>query len=180
MPRFTIDGDPISVAFGYEDDPGLANVFLSVYDKRLEHDCAASDAVNDVTRKVGDGDGGGCYFDLHTQTGFGVKVDHATMAVYLQRFGVPQDQIDALPLNCVKPSWARRAAEAAAFRAAAPQGVCAVCGKPGTKKCGKCHSMMYLRPPKPTCLFHNVVCFWFRSPKENCCFHVLGASEVLL
>lgn len=131
MPRFTIDGDPISVAFGYEDDPGLANVFLSVDDKRLEYDGDASEAVNAVTQKVGVGDGGGSYFNLHTgRFGFGIQVDDKTMEVYLKRFGVPQEQIDALPLQVPKSSWALRASEARSLRTSAPRtGICAVCCK---------------------------------------------------
>eukprot|EP00978_Attheya_sp_CCMP212_P038116 scaffold185618_cov67-Attheya_sp.AAC.1 len=78
MTRFTIPGDRISVAFGYD---GLTGVFLS--------------------------DGGGSYFDLHTgQHGFGIKVDDNTMATYLKRFGVPDDKVNELPLNLTGTDWA--------------------------------------------------------------------------
>jgi hypothetical protein len=58
-----------------------------------------SDPVNHVTESIGVGDGGGSYFDLHTGAhGFGIKVDGATMATYLRRFGVPDTAIAQLPL----------------------------------------------------------------------------------
>ena len=133
----TKSGDPLEMAFGYEDDPGLANVFLSVYDKRLRYDAASSAAVNAVTEKAGDGDGGGCYLSLRTgKYGIGVPVDDSTMAVYLKRFGVPEEQIETLPLNIPKPGLVRRTQKAG-------EGVCPSCQKPGTKRCGKCGSRVY-------------------------------------
>ena len=117
----TISGDPLEIAFGYEDDPGLANVFFSVYDKRLRSDAASSAAVNAVTERVGHGDGGGSYFALRTgKYGFGVQVDDSTMAVYLKRFGVPEEQIETLPLNIPKPGLVRRTQKAG-------EGVCPSC-----------------------------------------------------
>lgn len=96
MPRFAIEGDPIRVAFGYDDPVG---VFLSVYDKRLGYDPNATSNVNAVTEAIGVHDGGGSYFDLHTgPTGFGIRVDDKTMATYLKRYGVTQEQIEKLPL----------------------------------------------------------------------------------
>jgi hypothetical protein len=98
MTRFTIEGSPISVAYGY-DEP-LDNVFLSVFDERLKYDSAASDGVNSITEKIGVKDGGGSYFDLHTgQYGFGLKVSHDIMRTYLARFGVTQNNIDNLYKN---------------------------------------------------------------------------------
>ena len=103
MPRFEIAGDPASVAYGY--DEGLSNVFLSCFDKRLKFDSDASDQANAVTEGIGSGDGGGCYFELHTGVyGFGAKVDHETMATYLRRFGVPDDSILAIPLLNIRSS----------------------------------------------------------------------------
>ena len=68
MPRFEIEGDPIRVVFGIDEVTG---VFLSVFDRRLEYDSAATKAVNDVTTSIGVQDSGGSYFDLHTgSTGF--------------------------------------------------------------------------------------------------------------
>eukprot|EP00971_Amphidinium_carterae_P038190 750610-Amphidinium_carterae.1 len=170
MPRFTIDGDPISVAFGYEDDPGLANVFLTVCDSRLQYKLDASEAVNSVTEQLFGGDGGGAYFELHTgRRGFGIKVDHKTMGVYLKRFGIPQEKIDALPLRIPKPSWAQQVAEATAAKASAPSmGICAVCCKPGTKKCGKCHSMLYC---SESCQKQN-----WKAHKVFCALHPFPAS----
>lgn len=137
MPRFVIPGDPIEVAYGYEDDPGLANVFLSVYDKRLMYSGNASEKVNKVTEKVGDGDGGGSYFALRTgQIGIGLKVDDMTMAVYLKRFGVTDEQIESLPLKVPKPHVASSLARVRA-------GACPMCQKPGSKRCGKCGSRAY-------------------------------------
>ena len=45
MPRFEIAGDPVSVAYGYDEN----NVFLSCFDKRLKFDPDAPDQVNAVT-----------------------------------------------------------------------------------------------------------------------------------
>ncbi|CAF1138455.1 unnamed protein product [Brachionus calyciflorus] len=79
MVRFTIEGTPITVAYGY--DEGLSDYFLSVYDKRLE--------IKD--------DGGGSYFDLHTgKIGFGMRVSIETIRVYLARYGVPKKKIQEL------------------------------------------------------------------------------------
>lgn len=95
--RFVIEGDPISVAFGSDT---VAGVFLSVFDRRLEYDPSSTPEVNAVTEKIGVRDGGGSYFDLHTgDFGFGIKVDDVTMATYLKRFGVTDEQISSLPLT---------------------------------------------------------------------------------
>jgi len=97
MTRFETPGDPIRVAYGCDDVTG---VFLSVMDKRLKFDSGATEAVNRVTEAIGTHDGGGSCFDLHRgQRGFGVKVDDATMATYLRRFGVPEEKIAGLPLK---------------------------------------------------------------------------------
>ena len=78
----------------------FGGVFLSVYDERLKFDANSSSDVNAVTEKIGRKDGGGCYFDLHTGPNRdGFKVDDETMATYLKRFGVPDDQILKLPLS---------------------------------------------------------------------------------
>ena len=55
MPRYELEGDPISVAFGYDHATGF---FLSVMDKRLKWSENASDAVNKVTSSIGIKDGG--------------------------------------------------------------------------------------------------------------------------
>ena len=86
MPRFTIEGDPIHVAFGYDEDPNGPGVFLSVFDNRLCYDPNATSSVNAVTESIGVKDGGGSYFDLHTgRFGFGVRVDHETMATFVKK-----------------------------------------------------------------------------------------------
>ena len=96
--RREIPGDPISIAYGYDE---LTGVFLAVVDRRLKFDCESSDEVNTVTESIGVRDGGGSYFDLHTgQVGFGQKVDDDTMATFLRRFGVSDDEINELPLHC--------------------------------------------------------------------------------
>ena len=137
MPRFEIAGDPISVAYGY--DEVLSNVFLSVYDRRLEFDSDAPDQVNAVTEGIGPGDGGGCYFNLHTgKVGFGRMVDDETMAVYL-RFGVSDASIRAIPLLNVHRSTGPAATRSVATSCTA----CTVCRKPSTTSCGKCHSVPY-------------------------------------
>ena len=94
MTRYEIEGSPISVAYGTDHVHG---VFLSVFDNRLMYDKEASQAVNEVCNNIGVKDGGGSYFDLHTgESGFGQKVNEATMRVYLARYGVPDDKIKKL------------------------------------------------------------------------------------
>ena len=101
--RIRIPGDPISVAYGYD---GMTDVFLSVFDKRLAYNSDSTDKVNAVTESIGNGDGGGSYFDLHTGSyGFGKKVDDNTMATFLKRYGVSVDKISELPLNITDVNW---------------------------------------------------------------------------
>lgn len=96
MPRFTIEGSPISVAYGF-DEEWICGVFLAVTDSRLEWKEDASKEVNEVTESIGIKDGGGSYFDLHTGlNGFGKRVSKETMRVYLSRYGVNKQRIDEL------------------------------------------------------------------------------------
>jgi hypothetical protein len=91
--RYTIDGFPISVAYGIDKYTG---VFLSVYDSRLEDKESASDEVNSfLVEKYGGGDG--AYLDLHTGfSGLGHKVSKAAMEVFFRRYGVPEEHIKLL------------------------------------------------------------------------------------
>ena len=94
MPRYIISGDTIEVAYGYDDMLGaeLLSVFLQVFDKRLEYDKTASEEVNRIAEQMDSG----CYFALRTgKVGTGTKVGHKTMAAYLKRFGVTQEQIES-------------------------------------------------------------------------------------
>jgi len=93
--------------------------------------------VNAVTSQVGDGDGGGSYFDLHTGSiGFGIKVDHETMAVYLKRFGVPQEMIDGLPLKVPKTKkLVKKISQLPA--------TCVACSNEASKRCDQCRLMPY-------------------------------------
>jgi hypothetical protein len=97
MARFEIPGNPIHVAFGHDLPMG---VFLSVVDNRLKWSSSASQEVNAAIEKIGVQDGGGSYFEIHTgQHGFGIRVDDETMATFLRRFGVSEEQIANLPLT---------------------------------------------------------------------------------
>lgn len=135
MPRFTIEDGPISVAFGYEDDPWLAGVFLTVCDKRLEYDGDASKKVNAVSSHV-DSSGSGFYLSLNTNAmEIGLHVDDTTMAVYLKRYGVSQHQIDRLPLQVPKLAVAPSSSNS-------PR--CSLCRKPSARsRCSKCKSVLY-------------------------------------
>lgn len=97
MVRYTIEGSPINVAYGYDDVTG---VFLSVYDRRLKYDANASAEVNNVFQNcgvLGLESGDGAYLDLHTgETGFGIKVSWPVMSEYFKRFGVPKYHIKEL------------------------------------------------------------------------------------
>ncbi|KAG7353399.1 MYND finger domain containing protein [Nitzschia inconspicua] len=126
MLQFEIPGDPIHVTYGYS---GVAGVFLAVFDNRLQH---ASDKVNAVTKAIGVCDGGGSYFDLHTgPDGFGMKVDHATMAVFLKRYGVSEAQIRALPLDVPKPNHEKSGNR------------CVICEMKTSKICSRCNQIYF-------------------------------------
>ena len=112
----------------------MTGIFLSVSDSRLEDDENASPEVNDVTLKVGVGDGGGSYFDLHTGThGFGQKVSEETILVYLKRFGITDEQINKMFIDATPNIYKYR-----------PKPVtdhcekCFVCQTATTKTCAKC------------------------------------------
>lgn len=95
MVRYTIEGSPIHIAYGYDK---MTGVFLSVYDDRLKYDPNASDEINNFLENSspvsGLMSGDGSYFDLHTgQFGLGMKASWPVMSEYLKRYGVPQDRI---------------------------------------------------------------------------------------
>lgn len=83
------------------------------------------------------------------------------MGAYLKRFGVPQDQIDALPLQIPKPTWALRGSQG-------HTGICALCHRSGTKKCGKCHSILYCSEEcqKLDWQIHKVFCMLHPFPAK--------------
>jgi len=96
MPRYIIKSDPITVEYGFDDCLiNICEVFLSVFDSRLEYDENASEEVNSAAEKslfIKDGDC--CYFSLTTSPiGIGLRVNKDTMKVYLKRYGVPDDHI---------------------------------------------------------------------------------------
>jgi hypothetical protein len=94
MPRYEIKGSQISVAYGTD---AMTGVFLSVYDSRLKYNETASEEVNSIASRIGAGDGGGCYFDLHTgMGGFGHKVSLNTINTFMVRYGVEQSQANSL------------------------------------------------------------------------------------
>lgn len=103
MVRYTIEGSPIHIAYGYDE---LTGVFLSVYDNRLKYDPNASDEINNVFEKCevsGLKSGDGCYLDFHTgSAGFGTKVSWQVMSEYLKRYGVSYDRIRELLLQHMK------------------------------------------------------------------------------
>ena len=76
--RYEIKQGPIQVAYGWDCMNGY---FLSVFDQRLECKSEGSKEANKISEKIGVGDGGGSYFDLHTgQNGYGFKVNNETLA----------------------------------------------------------------------------------------------------
>ena len=99
MVRYAIDGSPISIGYGFDH---IGGIFLSVMDDRLKYDENATDDVNQVfngceTLNLALQDGGGCYLDFHTAYGgFGLKVSMNVMAVYLKRYGAPDNHIAEL------------------------------------------------------------------------------------
>lgn len=97
MVRYTIEGSPIKVCYGYDEFTG---VFLTVYDDRLKYQPNASAEVNEVFENSsvsGLASGDGAYLDMHTGAGgFGYKVTWPVMSEYLKRYGVQQNSIHAL------------------------------------------------------------------------------------
>ena len=99
--RYEIYDPPITVAFG---DDKLTEYWLSVFDSRLEYSEDASAEANRITEKIGVGDGGGSYFDLHTGNfGFGFKVSKSTLAEYWKRYGVPRAVINTMMIDLPLP-----------------------------------------------------------------------------
>lgn len=147
MPRYEIhDGDNIRVTFGVTDDDA-SRVFLSVYDNRIKYDPYASAGVNKVAECI-QCSGDGCFLDLHTgSNGFGHRVDDDTMATYLRRYGVTEDQIGFLPLHLKDKKRPE-------------SDFCNVCGKKTTKKCSKCKDVHYCLQncQKDVWLIHKVFC----------------------
>ena len=130
MVRYELKGSPISVAYGSDE---ISGVFLSVYDDRLANSETAGDEVNAITEKIGVGDGGGSYFDLHTGTsGFGHKVSLNTIRTFLIRYGAKEEHVNSL---C--PQKATKGIRPLNER------VCNLCWKESTKVCVKCKSVFY-------------------------------------
>ncbi|KAG4080650.1 hypothetical protein HA402_013180 [Bradysia odoriphaga] len=97
MVKYTIDGSPINVAYGYDDATG---VFLTVYDNRLKFNADESAELNTAfsnCKLPGVESGEGAYLQLYTgATGCGIKTSWAVMSEYLKRYGVPRDHITEL------------------------------------------------------------------------------------
>lgn len=97
MVRYTIDGSPINIAYGYESATG---VFLTVYDNRLKFNADAPAEVNSVfdnSNQSGLQSGDGAYVELRTgESGAGIKTSWAVMSEYLKRYRVPREHITEL------------------------------------------------------------------------------------
>lgn len=99
--RYTIEGTPINIAYGYD---AITGVFLSVCDDRLKYNRNLSDEINNVFQNcgvLGLSSGDGAYLDLHTgDVGFGIKASWSVMNEYLKRYGAPRNHIlDLLKLH---------------------------------------------------------------------------------
>ena len=92
MVRYETDvSNSLYVAYGYDEN--MQNIFLSVYDTRLEHCESSSAEVNKVAEQICK-NWGGSFLELRTsQFGLGQRVSKSAMAVFLRRFGVPQVHI---------------------------------------------------------------------------------------
>ncbi|KXN83826.1 hypothetical protein AN958_11111 [Leucoagaricus sp. SymC.cos] len=93
MTRYELQDGNICVAYGCDDVLGC---FLSVQDSRLMWKKGESKDVNDIAQELGIGDGGGWYFNLTTGLGIGKRVSRETMAVFMKRFGIPQNHVNAV------------------------------------------------------------------------------------
>ena len=121
---------------------------------------------------------------LSCGVGFGERVDDATMAVYLKRFGVSQAQIDALPLKLPKPSKApvnppndpsipacvKKSDQMDHDQAPSGHDVCAVCRKKSSSSCSKCHAASYCSKEcqRTDWKVHKMFCSlgpWPKAPK---------------
>ena len=92
--RHEIKQGPIKVAYGWDSMNGY---FLSVFDERLECKKYACEEANNISEKIGVGDCGGSYFDLHTgENGYGFKVSNETLAEFIMRYGAPTLHIESI------------------------------------------------------------------------------------
>jgi len=127
--RFEIQqSEHIKVVYGQDV---VSGVFLAVTDARLEYQVEATREVNHrIAESVGLGDGGGSYFDLHTGAhGVGAQVDPKTMATYLRRYGLPDEDVRLL-----LPSTNTN------------RQLCCICKAPGRSCCShSCRTQRYYR-----------------------------------
>lgn len=144
MLKYKAKGPSNTVFYGFSASTGM---FLSVIDSGLLHDEEADDDVNQEIAQLGITNKTGSYLDLRTgDQGPGLKVTEKTMLVFLKRYGVTDDQIQAL---------------IDATRNNEPQHKCQVCQTPTNKSCPVCKSVYY-------CNFDCQVSDWDRLHQSFC------------
>ncbi|KAI5891392.1 uncharacterized protein SCHCODRAFT_02628969, partial [Schizophyllum commune H4-8] len=83
-----------STEVAYGSDPAIG-YFFSVCDSRIAYQSGSTAEVNSACEAI-DYSGDGAYVSLTTGLGIGKKVSKEAMAVFWERFGVPQSQIERL------------------------------------------------------------------------------------
>ena len=122
MQKYTIEGSPITVTYGEDKENG---VYLCAYDERLRHDETAKEEEKKVFQNQTK-DKNGLYFNIRTGGQESAeKVSKTTMADFLQKFGVPEKQIEEL------------------LKAKAISSKCEICKTVTTTSCSKCHVVYY-------------------------------------
>ncbi|KAL1754299.1 hypothetical protein FB107DRAFT_275863 [Schizophyllum commune] len=92
MVRCEIRQGSTEVAYGF--DP-VIGYFFSVCDSRIAYRSNSTAEVNTTCEEI-DASGSGAYVSLTTGMGIGKKVSKDTMAVFWERFDVPQSQIERM------------------------------------------------------------------------------------
>ncbi|KAL1675635.1 hypothetical protein EV122DRAFT_218063 [Schizophyllum commune] len=83
-----------STEVAYGSDPAIG-YFFSVSDSRIAYQSDSTAEVNTACEEI-DASGSGAYVSLTTGLGIGKKVSKDTMAVFWERFDVPQYQIERM------------------------------------------------------------------------------------
>ena len=143
MQKYKIERSPITVEYGQEKESG---VYLSAYDERLKIEETSEAEVNKVCKQKN-----GLYFNIRTGgLENAEKVSKSTMAYFLQKFGVPEKQIEDL------------------LKAKAIISKCELCKTVTTTSCSKCHVVYYCSKECQTkdWFIHKFFCESLPLPKK--------------
>ena len=147
MPRFTIEGSPITVTYGEDKETGI---YLCAYDERLRLDETAGQEVKHVFHNQIK-DKNGLYFNIRTGGhGGSDKVSQPAMVYFLRKFGVPEKRIEAL------------------LKGKSFGSPCEICKILTTTSCSQCHAIYYCSKEcqKKDWFIHKYFCESLPLPKK--------------